>query len=47
MIRIFGAVLKDYLYHERMKWTLATDGDKGVDIFRTEQFRAKAGCHDA
>lgn len=34
----FGAVLKDYLSMNGYEVTLATDGEKGVDIFRTENF---------
>jgi DNA-binding response OmpR family regulator len=34
----FGAVLKDYLTMNGYDVTLATDGDKGVDFFRAEQF---------
>jgi two-component system, OmpR family, response regulator len=34
----FGAVLKDYLSMNGYEVTLATDGDKGVDYFRTGQY---------
>ena len=34
----FGMVLKDYLTMNDYDVTLATDGEKGVDIFRTENF---------
>ncbi|HCK21672.1 MAG TPA: DNA-binding response regulator [Bacteroidetes bacterium] len=34
----FGAVLKDYLSMNGYDVTLANDGEKGVDVFRTEQF---------
>ncbi len=34
----FGAVLKDYLTMNEFNVTLATDGEKGVDIFKKEDF---------